>query len=240
MPSWTSSPSARRLACSAPQVLVTRRGQRLVQRGHVVAAVVHGAERGGVRLGEGGQQVLAAHLGRVHADLGGEQVHGPLHRRGGLRAARAAVGADRRGVGHHRRRHRLGAREGVGPGRHQDGQEGQERAEPRVGPGVLQDLDPVGAHRPVPAAADGDLLDLRPAVGHADQVLVAGLGPARGPAQLPGDPADHPVLRVGAELGPERAAHVRGDDPQRWPRRCRACRPATSGCPARPGSGSTR
>ena len=167
-----------------------------------------------MRLGEGGQQVLAAHFGRVQAGLGGEQVHRPLHRRGGLRPARAAVGADRRGVRHHRRRHRLGAGDGVGPGRHQDRQGRQERAEPRVGPRVLQDLQPVGRYLPVPAAADGDRLTLRPPVGHAEQVLVAGLGPARGPPEPPGHPADHRVLRVGAELGPERAAHVRGDDPE--------------------------
>ena len=52
-------------------------------------------------------------------------------------------------------------------------------------------------------------------MSHAEQVLVAGLGPARGPAEPPGHPADHGVLRVGAELGAERAAHVRGDDPER-------------------------
>ena len=55
---------------------------------------------------------------------------------------------------------------------------------------------------------------LRAAVGHPDQVLAPGLGPARGTADAPGHPAHHRVLRVGAELGAERAAHVRGDDPQ--------------------------
>ena len=198
-----------------PQVGVSGRVQRPGQRGRVVAAVVHGAERGRVRFGEGGQQVHRAHLGRVPADLGREQVHGPLHRGGGLGAAGAAVGADRRGVRHHRFGHRLGPGEGVGPGRHQDGQRGQERAEPRVRPGVLQDLQAVGGHRPVPAAADRDRLALGPAVRHPDQVLVPGLGPARRAAEPPGHPAHHRVLRVGAELGAERAAHVRGDDPDR-------------------------
>src|SRR5499427_384910 len=77
------------------QIVVAGRRQRLVQRRRVVAAVVHGPERGRVRLGELRQQVLAADIGRVHADLGGEQVDGPLDRRGGLGPARAAVGADR-------------------------------------------------------------------------------------------------------------------------------------------------
>jgi hypothetical protein len=52
-------------------------------------------------------------------------------------------------------------------------------------------------------------------MGHPGQVLVPGFGPARGPAEPPGHPAHQRVLRVGAELGAERAAHVRGDDPHR-------------------------
>ena len=52
-------------------------------------------------------------------------------------------------------------------------------------------------------------------MGHPDHVLVAGLGPARGPAEGLGHPADHRVLGVGAELGAERAADVRRDDPDR-------------------------
>ena len=49
---------------------------------------------------------------------------------------------------------------------------------------------------------------------HPDQILAPGLGPAGGTADLPGHPAHHRVLGVGAELGPERSADVRGDDPQ--------------------------
>src|SRR5262249_52279813 len=49
--------------------------ERLLQRSDVVARVVQRAERGPVRLGELGQQVLAAYLGRVHSGLRGEQVN---------------------------------------------------------------------------------------------------------------------------------------------------------------------
>ena len=48
---------------------------------------------------------------------------------------------------------------------------------------------------------------------HPDQVFVPGLAPASGPAEAAGDPADQDVLGVHAELRPEPAADVRGDDP---------------------------
>src|SRR5580698_9234920 len=63
------------LAAGAPARLllaqfgVSRGVQRLLQRGLVVAAVVQRAERGLVRLGELGQQVLTPDVGRVGADL---------------------------------------------------------------------------------------------------------------------------------------------------------------------------
>jgi hypothetical protein len=51
------------------QLGVAGRGERLVERTLVVADVVGLADGGGVRLGELRDQVLAAHVGRVHADL---------------------------------------------------------------------------------------------------------------------------------------------------------------------------
>jgi hypothetical protein len=50
----------------------------------------------------GAMRLRAADLGGVHADLGGEEVHGPLDGRGGLGPAGAAVGDGGRGVGDHR------------------------------------------------------------------------------------------------------------------------------------------
>ena len=79
-------------------------GRECAVEGHlVVPGVVDGPGAVGVGEGVGAGKVCPAYLGRVHADLGGEQVDGPFDRRGGLGPARTAVGADRGGVGSHRR-----------------------------------------------------------------------------------------------------------------------------------------
>ena len=88
------APPARRAArCSRPRrapCRARRRSRRRRRSGR--STVVCGSVNLGIRL-------LAAHFGRVHADLGGEHVHHPLDRRGRLRATGAAVGDDRRRVG---------------------------------------------------------------------------------------------------------------------------------------------
>ena len=99
MPSWVLPPAARASACRAPQLVVAGGGQGLVEHGLVVAAVVPAAGGGLERERIGGDEVLAADLDRVHADLVGEQVDHALDGRGGLGPAGAAVGADVGGVG---------------------------------------------------------------------------------------------------------------------------------------------
>ena len=105
---------------------VTGRVERLVERGFVVADVVGLADRGGVRLEELRDQVDPPHLGGVHADLGGEEVHASFDRRGGLGAPGATVGDDRRGVRDDRRGAHLDVRDGVHPRRHRPGHERRE------------------------------------------------------------------------------------------------------------------
>jgi hypothetical protein len=58
----------------------------------------------------GGEEVLAADLGGVDADLGGEEVDGSLDGGGGLGTTGPPVGRGGGGVGDHR----LGAELGVG------------------------------------------------------------------------------------------------------------------------------
>ena len=195
------------------QVVVPRRRQHPVERPGVVAAVVGRARRRRARLGERRQQVAAPHLDRVEADLGGEQVDGPLDGRGRLGTPGASVRPDRRrggqrhaGVGRH-------GGDGVGAGRHRPGEVGQEGGHRRVGAGVLDDVEVVGLDRAVAAAADRDLVDLRAAVDHGGHVLGAGLGPPHRAPAPPGQPAEHDVLGVAADLGAETAADVGGDDP---------------------------
>ena len=65
----------------------------------------------------------------------------------------------------------------------------------------------------VAAAADGDVLDLGPAVAESDHRLAAGLGPADRPAERLAERAEHDLLGVGADLGAEAAADVGRADP---------------------------
>ena len=65
--------------------------ERLVERAFVVADVVGLTDRGRVRFEELRDQVDAAHLGGIHADLGGEHVHRPLGRGGGLGSTGTSV-----------------------------------------------------------------------------------------------------------------------------------------------------
>ncbi len=101
---------AARLGFGLPgrHVLVADGRQRLVHRRLVIArvdedllAVDGGPEPGRVVIGElvGRDEVPAPDLGRVHPDLGGEQVHRPLDDVGRLRPAGAAIGVDEGRVG---------------------------------------------------------------------------------------------------------------------------------------------
>ena len=100
--------------------------ERLVEGGLVVADVVRLPDGGGVGLPELGDQVLPSHVDRVHADLGREEVHGPLDGGAGLGPARTAVGDDRRGVRDHGRRVALDLRDGVDARGHGPRHEGRE------------------------------------------------------------------------------------------------------------------
>ena len=63
-----------------------------------------------------GDQVAAAQLDRIEAELGRDDVEHPLAHEGRLRHARPAVRADRRGGGHHAVRHQGEALPAVRPG----------------------------------------------------------------------------------------------------------------------------
>jgi hypothetical protein len=158
-----------------------------------------------------GNEVAPTDLGRVHADLGGEQVDRALDGRGGLGSPGAAVGADRGGVGEREPESGLHLGDVVDAGGHQAGQAGQERADAPVGTGILDDIDAVRQDAAVAVSADLDVLELGAALGHADQVLAACLGPAQGPADLAGRPGHYDRVSVDADLGPEPAAHVGHD-----------------------------
>ncbi len=101
----------------------------------------------------------------------------------------------------------------IGADRHQVGECGQEAAHPRVGPGVLHHVEPVGQDAPVPRSADLDAVLLGAPVRHPDQVLGARLHPPQRPAGVPGRPGHQDRVPVDANLRAKPAAHIRGDDP---------------------------
>ena len=180
MPSCLLEPLAASGRLLGAQRCVAGSCERLVERALEVADVVGLPDRRGVRFAELGDQVLAAHLGRVHADLGGEHVHRPLGRRRRLRPAGAAVRGDRRGVGDDAGRAALDVGDVVDRRRHRPGHErGEDRADLDEATAVLDGVQPVVGDLAVAVAADRDVLDLGPAVAERHHRLGAGLAPAQ-------------------------------------------------------------
>ena len=87
------------LGAALLEALVVRHRERAIERGFVVAAVVGDSADRVERECVSRDEVLAAHLGGVHADLVSEPVHHPLDQVCGLGPAGTAVRVDRRRVG---------------------------------------------------------------------------------------------------------------------------------------------
>ena len=180
MPSCLVSPRSRR---SLPARPAARRspdaGEHRVERLLVLAGVVVGAGERREREGVGLEEVAAADLGRVHADLVGGHVEDPLDELRRLRPAGAAVGADRwccssiavDGVEAH-----LG--DVVHADRHHLREHRQDRADRRVG---ARRTATTLASRPtiLPSCVDAELGRHHEvaAVDERHHVLGAGLGP---------------------------------------------------------------
>ena len=196
-----------------PQGLVAGGIEDQIEGALVVAAVVGGPAEGLEGEGVGPDEVHPSHLGGVHADLGGEEVHGPLDGGGGLGSARAAVRDGGGGVGDHRPVVELDLRDRVRALRHHPREVREDRADLGVGAALLEHGEPVGLDGAVAPAADLERLVLGPPVPEADHVLAAGLGPAHRPTDPPGEPAEEQLLRVAADLGAEPAADVGSDHP---------------------------
>ena len=199
------------------QLLVAGVGEALLQRRVVLARVVVGARHGLVR--ELVDEVLAADVGRVHPDLDREHVDRALHQRRRLRAPGAAVGADRRRVGHDGVEVEVDLRDLVDARGHQAGQHRHQRRVGRIGAAVGDHADLEAGDLAVAGAADLDVLHLRAAVLHLDHRLRARLDVAHGLAR-----ACAPARRRRSAPGSTRCA-------RRSRRRSRSRRPAS--CPPR-------
>ena len=171
-------------------------GQRHVHALGEVAAVVREHEAGLERHGGRRDQVAAAELERVDAELARGHVDDALDRVGRLRTPRAAVRACRRGVGEH------------AGGLHVDGRCGVDARDPThvVGAGPRAARGEIGAdveanghaQRQELAVAIEGQLGLREIVAPvlvADEALTPVRRPLDGPAQPLRGPEDEHVLR---------------------------------------------
>ena len=171
MPRWR--PLCARLGLLLAQRLVADVRERLVEVGVVVAAVV--GEAGGhvVTVVELRNEVLPPHLDGVLADLGGEAVDQPLEHVGGLGAAGAAVGLDRRGVRVDAVDVLVHVRDEVGPAQHEAVEDRRDarRSGRQVGAHAGPDRTAHAGDRSVGSAAHLDVLHVIAAVGRGDVVL---------------------------------------------------------------------
>jgi hypothetical protein len=186
--------------------------ERLVERTFEVADVVDVPDRRGVRLHELGDQVHAAHLCRVLADLGGEEVHRPFGSGGGLGSTGAPVRDGGCGVGEHGRGTALDVGDVVDGGDHRPGhREGEDTTDVHEPACVLEQVQLVVRDLALTGSTDRDVLQLRTAVTQVHHRLAPRLAPANRPRHGLRDRTEQHLLGVRADLGAERAAHVGGD-----------------------------
>src|SRR5207253_5526206 len=152
----------------APELGVARGGQRRLERGTEVAAVVDGRVAVAVRHPEvprklvRTQVVPPADLRRVQADPPREAVDGPVHREHGLRPTRPAVRGAGGLVGDDRRDLHLQIADAVRPEEVGDRVVREYDAPAAVGAEVEPDVITDGEDHPVPARGESDLVHLVP------------------------------------------------------------------------------
>ena len=166
MPSRLVAPGDVLGLLAGPDAGVVGQLGRLLRRAQVVARVVDQAAERGVGELLGLDEVALAQLQRVHPDLGGQRVHGPLDGVGGLGPAGAAVGVGRRHVGEHRRAAEVvGGRDVVHAGVEERAQQRDARRDQlQVGAHVADEADPDGGELAVLVGGQLDVLDLAPAL----------------------------------------------------------------------------
>ena len=195
-----------------PELLPAGLLQRAVEGLAVVARVVHRPGLRGVGKLLRPDEVLPAQLGRIHSQLAGEHVDGPLQEVDPFRPARATIGVRRGLVGEHLRERRADRRDGVVAARHhhRGGRNGGGE-QMVVGSDVGDDAELDAEHRPVASGRQVDVADEVAAVGRREKRLRALLHPLDRHAQPSGDRGRHELLRGAARLAAEAAADLRRD-----------------------------
>ena len=165
-----------------------------------------------MRLHELCDQVHAANLGWIFADLEGEHVHRSLDRRCCLRATSAAVCGGRCGVRDDRRGAAFDVGDVVHARRHGSGEERREdRAHTNEGACVLNRTELVVGDFALSGAADRDVLQLTATVAEIHHRLAACFTPAHWSAEQLGDGPEEKFFGIGVDLRAEAATDVRGD-----------------------------
>ena len=186
--------------------------EHLVERCLVVACVHIGAGLGDVREVFLAEEVPAAQLGRVHADLGGVDVDDSFERERGLGATGSPIGADGCRVGDDRLSRGVDAVEGVVAARHDPTEHRKYRADRRVGTGVLHDVHSVCLKITVAGASERDSVVEAAAVGKVGHGLRPGLDPTNGSTDRPSGSADDEILDIVGVLPPKAPADIGRDD----------------------------
>src|SRR5213082_1766166 len=94
-------PIAPCLLAPTPQAVVIGDTQQLAERGLIVAGIEHCSSRRPIRKRPAGYEIAPPQLGGIDVEPARGDVHDPLEREVELRAAIAAIEADRRAVRDH-------------------------------------------------------------------------------------------------------------------------------------------
>ena len=158
-----------------------------------------------------------------------EHVDRALDQRRRLRAAGAAVGADRRRVGDDRVEVEVDLRDVVDAAGHQPGEHRHQRRVGGIGAAVGDHAHLQAGDLAVARAADLDVLDLRAAVLHLEHRLRARLDVAHGAAELARQRDDDDLLRVGRRCARRSRRRWRSRRRAAAPSRARATRRSRPG-----------
>ncbi len=179
------------------------------------AGVIHLTDGVGVGHLRGLDVVHLANGARVHPDLAGGGVHQPLDDEDGLRPARAAIGADRRGVGHHGLGLVMHQRQVVDAGLHEgaEHQRNEGAGAGHIGAGATHRAHPIGLYAALGIERELGCRGQVAAMGTAEEFIAAVAAPAHLAAQLDGRIGDDAVFGIEAGLLAEAATDVADQHP---------------------------
>ncbi len=179
------------------------------------AAIVNLTDRVGVGQLRGLDVVHLADGARVHPDLARRRIHQPLDDKHAFGPARAAIGADRRGVGHDSLDLVMNQRQVVDAGLHEgtEHQRNDGAGTGDIGAGAAERAHPIGLHAALGVEREFAGRSQVAAMGAADEFVGAIAAPAHLAPELDRGIGHHAVFRIEAGLLAEAAADVADQHP---------------------------